>query len=585
MSCFRYLFLCLFALALCHPVAAQKKKKSKEPVGSSTSENRTAADLEKEALFIEALQHRLLGNADDAITILKQLYAKDPQNHAVAYELTRLYYEKGSLTQARQYGEAAVKLNPKNEWYHIYLAETKAEMNDYVGAAASYEQLTKEFPKVYDYYYDWAYMLNRGRKYPEALSVYKELEKKIGLNDELMLQKQSLLLRLNKVSEAAADVEKMIKEYPDDFRYYGMLGELYESNKMNDKAIEAYQQLLTLSPDNATALSALANLYRKKGDLVKYKELLLRVFSNKNTDIDTKILTFIPFIEEMIADSSRGPEVLKMADMILEVHPNDPKAHAARADVLLNMDRRQEARDAYMQAVEMGDCPMTVWFQLFSVLYEDKEFTLLKNYAALGMEKNPEEPVPALYKGFACQQLKDFYCAVSAFKTGSELAFFNATLKSQFLTSLGDSYYELKNYEGSDSAYEASLEIDPNNPYTLNNYAYYLAERGEKLEKAERMSKRSLLFEDNNSSFLDTYGWIMYKLKKYDEALKYIQQALALSDNKDGPVLLDHLGDVLFRLGKVNEAVAKWQKALEHTEDDKSILEQKIRDRAIPEIK
>ena len=171
MRCFRYLFLCLCAMALCHPVAAQKKKKEKEPVGPTTSETRTATDLQKEALFIEALQHRLLGNADDAIAILKQLYAKDPQNHAIAYELTRLYYEKGNLAQARQYGEAAVKWNPKNEWYHIYLAETKAEMNDYVGAAASYEQLTKEFPKVYDYYYDWAYMLNRGRKYPEALNV------------------------------------------------------------------------------------------------------------------------------------------------------------------------------------------------------------------------------------------------------------------------------------------------------------------------------------------------------------------------------------------------------------------------------
>lgn len=147
------------------------------------------------------------------------------------------------------------------------------------------------------------------------------------------------------------------------------------------------------------------------------------------------------------------------------------------------MDRRPEAREAYMAAVEMGECPMTVWFQLFSVLYEDSEFELLKRYAALGMEKNPDEPVPALYKGFACQQLKDYYCAVQAFRARAELADFNLNLKSQFLTSMGDSYYELNDPERSDSAYEASLELDPNNAYTLNNYAYHLAERGRNWRK------------------------------------------------------------------------------------------------------
>lgn len=580
-----YILLVSCCFLWSQPAFAQKKKSKSSQQETKGETGKTVADLEREALFIEAIQHRLLGNADDAIAILRQLLSKDPQNHAVAYELTRLYYEKGSLSQAKQYGEIAVRLNPKNEWYHIYLAETKAEMGDYIGAAASYEQLTKEFPKAFDYYYDWAYMLTRARKYQEALNAYKELEKKIGLNDELLLQKQSLLLRLNRVSEAAADVEKMIKEYPDDFRYYGMLGELYESNRMFDKAIDAYQKLLELAPENATALSALANLYRSKGDQKKYIELLKRVFSSKVTDIDTKILTFIPFIEALIADSTRGEEVLQMADLILEVHPEDPKALAARADVLLNMDRRPEAREAYMAAVEMGECPMTVWFQLFSVLYEDSEFELLKRYAALGMEKNPDEPVPALYKGFACQQLKDYYCAVQAFRAGAELADFNLNLKSQFLTSMGDSYYELNDPERSDSAYEASLELDPNNAYTLNNYAYHLAERGEKLEKAERMSKRSLLFQEDNPSFLDTYGWIMYKMKKYDAAKKYIEQALQLSDNKDRTILLDHLGDVLYRLGKVDDAVEKWKKALESAEKDRDKIEIKIRDRALPEIK
>ena len=151
-------------------------------------------------------------------------------------------------------------------------------------------------------------------------------------------------------------------------------------------------------------------------------------------------------------------------------------------------------------------------------------------------------------------------------------------LKLQMLISLGDVAFELKKYETSDSAYDAALEIDPNNATVLNNYAYYLSERNIKLEKAERMSKKSNLLVDNNSAFIDTYAWIMYKMKNYKEALEWMEQAMQIPDSKERAELLSHYGDILYKVGRVDDAMQQWQKAIDKG-GDKILLQDKIKNK------
>ena len=161
-------------------------------------------------------------------------------------------------------------------------------------------------------------------------------------------------------------------------------------------------------------------------------------------------------------------------------------------------------------------------------------------------------------------------------KNKEDISKFSPQLKLQMLISLGDVSFELKNYERSDSAYEAALEIDPNNATVLNNYAFYLSERDDNLEKAERMSKKSNLLVDNNSAFIDTYAWIMFKMKNYKEALEWMEQAMVLPDAQERPELLTHYGDILAKSGQQEKAIEQWQKALTKG-GDKVSLENKIK--------
>ena len=89
-------------------------------------------------------------------------------------------------------------------------------------------------------------------------------------------------------------------------------------------------------------------------------------------------------------------------------------------------------------------------------------------------------------------------------------------------TSIGDAYNSLKDYKASDDAYDTALSMDPRNVTVLNNYAYYLSVRNTRLNDAEKMSRRSLELRPDESTFLDTYGWILYQQGKYESARKYL---------------------------------------------------------------
>jgi len=128
-------------------------------------------------------------------------------------------------------------------------------------------------------------------------------------------------------------------------------------------------------------------------------------------------------------------------------------------------------------------------------------------------------------------------------------------------SALGLVYNELQRYEESDTMYERALRIDTQNDLVLNNYSYSLAERGILLDRALAMSKRALAQQPENQSYLDTYGWIHYKLGDFKEAERWIRKAIELGSTS--AVVHDHLGDVYYKLSEKEKAIDFWKRASE----------------------
>jgi tetratricopeptide (TPR) repeat protein len=128
------------------------------------------------------------------------------------------------------------------------------------------------------------------------------------------------------------------------------------------------------------------------------------------------------------------------------------------------------------------------------------------------------------------------------------------------LSTLALEYDGMEEFDKSDSLYERALRIDPESALILNNYGYSLADRGVQLQRALSMALKAVEAEPENSSYLDTLGWVYYRLARYEEAEEFILRAIEAGEAS--AVILEHMGDASMKLGKTAAAREYWQEAL-----------------------
>lgn len=550
------------------PSFAQKKKKKEL---SDTEKARATA------IFIDASRERLLGNPKDAADLFQESLKVDPNNAAAMYELATIYFNsRKDDNEAIKLISNAIKIDPKNEWYRILLADIYSQLNKSEEAAKEYEKLITELPKKPEYMYEWATQLLKAGKYDDAIKVYNRIENELGISEEISIQKHNIYLSMKQGDKAVDEIKKLVAAFPGNSRYLGILADLYLSMKKTDEAFELYGKMEQLNPTDPMLHLSLANYYREKGDKEKSFSELKNAFQNPDLNIDTKINILLSYyaITEKETNKELISQALQLTQILVETHPKEGKAYAMYGDFLYREGKMKEAQEAFRNTVKLDNSKFIVWSQLLQVDYNLGDFEGLLKESNEALEIFPTQSLVYLYNGIANIQLKKYSDAVSILNSGVVYAKKDKQLSAQFYSTLGDAYNFDKKHKQSDEAYEKALEIDPENSTVLNNYAYYLSLRKEKMEKAEAMSKKSNELEPDNSSFEDTYGWIMYQQGKYKEAKDWIGKSLKSSEKEGGPEL-EHYGDVLWQLGEKESAIDYWNKA-KAAGGGSELLEQKV---------
>jgi Tfp pilus assembly protein PilF len=235
----------------------------------------------------------------------------------------------------------------------------------------------------------------------------------------------------------------------------------------------------------------------------------------------------------------------------------------------------------YKRYLTLDSSNFDVWIQVASLYFDEKMYDSTIVISEIASKLFYDKALPYFYKGLAYVQKNEQEKAIESLTTALKKDASNNTLAALIHTSLGDAYNSLKQYKQSDESFDAALKLFPLDATTLNNYAYYLSVRNERLTDAEAMSKKSLELQPNSKSFLDTYGWILFQQGKFEEAKKYIEKAIQSNGEEDG-TLFEHLGDVYFKLNDLLNAKKYWQMAKDKGEDN-SILINKIKSGKINE--
>lgn len=554
-------------------------KSTKTAATTSTSKLTEKQRIEFEYLFFEANKEKILGNYPQAEANLLKALKIDPSSGAALYDLATVYAFKNNKKQALIYAKKAAESDAKNTWYQMLYIDCLRE-NKFIDEAIKVSQkLVRNNPDRVDFYYDLAELFMYKGKAQEAIRVYDKIEQISGVSDEVTLQKFKIYKTINNFDKALFEIQKLIKAFPKEAKYYGILGELYIDNGQNEKALAAYNDLLKTAPDNAYVHLSLADYYRKTKQSDKAFEEIKIAFKSKELDIDTKVKILLSYYNITEAFTELRKDANELCEIIVAVHPDEAKAFSIYGDFLYRDRKLEEARTQFRKAIELDKEKYALWNQLLLLDSELNDFPAMERESKETIELFPNQALPYFFNGASNIQLKNYKAAIDVLTEGIDFVFNDAQLLSQFYANIGDAHNELKNYTSSDSAYNKALELDPDNTYVLNNFSYYLSLRNTDLDKAEAMSKKSNELEPNNSSYQDTYGWILYQMKKYDDAKVWIGKALQTGGMSNG-TLLEHYGDILFKLGETNEALKYWEYAKKAggatTLIDKKIVDKKL---------
>lgn len=582
------LFLFLFSL-IATSCKTTKKGTSGSPKQSETSKSKSSSGgkqlsgkerVEFEYLFFNSNREKILGNYDLAEISLLQALRIDPNSAATMYELANIYAFKNNKKQALFYSKKAALIDPDNIWYQLLYIDCLKESKQTAEVVSVYQKLLKRYPERIDFYYELANAYLYANKTAEAIKTYDKIEDLTGVTEDASMQKFKIYKATNNFEKALEEIQKLIKAFPKEGKYYGILGEFYQEKGQSEKALAAYNDLLKADPANAYVHLSLAEYYRNQKQNEKAFEEIKIAFKSKDLNIDTKIKILLSYYSITETYTELKADADELCKIIVEVHPDDAKAFSMYGDFLYRDKKLLEARTQYRKAIAIDKEKYLLWSQLLLIESELNDFVSMQRESKEAMELFPNQALPYFFNGAANIQLKNYKEAVAVLNEGKEFVY-DDPIVVQFYANIGDAQNQLKNYTASDSAYSKALELDPNNVYVLNNYSYYLSLRNKDLEKAEAMSKKSNEIEPNNSSYQDTYGWILYQMKKYDDAKVWIGKAID-NGGKNNGILLEHYGDVLYKLGETENALKYWMDA-KKTGNTTDFIDKKITDKKLYE--
>lgn len=560
-------------------VACSSSKQSTAPHArkqSSAISDSQKADITY--LFFNANKEKILGNLNNAAELFAEVIRKDGGNAAAMYELSNIYVQQKRYADALFFAKSAYQIDPGNSWYALSYSEILQRNKKFDDAASVLSQLVKDNPDRIDFYYEWSSALIFADKPAEAIKVYDKLEERIGITKEVSMQKARLYQRINKNDKAVAELQKLINSNPADAQSYGMLAEVYQSMGEKQKALDTYNKILQIDPNNPFIHLSLADYYRNNGEKEKSVEALKKAFKNKELDIETKISILSSYYALIELHPELKEQAMDMCRLLVEAHPSESKAHAVYGDFLILDKNYADALVEYKKAKEMGSREFVVYSQILFLSSQLQDWTQVVKEGEEAINLFPDQPLVYFFTGVGRIQLKKYTDAVSVLNSGVKMVVDNKNLEAQFYASLGDAYQELKEFKKSDDNYEKALALNPKDATVLNNYAYYLSLRGERLDRAEEMSRLSNELEPASASFQDTYGWVLFKMGRYQEAKIWIEKAIATSESPNA-TLLEHLGDVWYKIGDTNKAIEFWMKAKESGDGASEHLDQKIREK------
>ena len=554
-----WLLVAVWTLVSCGTVKNAKEKPAVVLAQSSlTPEQQRKYDY----FFLEAMRLKEKKDYASAFGLLQHCLDIHPNAASALYEVSQYYMFLRQVPQGQEALEKAVASAPDNYWYSQGLASLYQQQNELDKAITLLEQMAVRFPGKQDPLFNLLDLYGRQEKYDEVISTLNRLEKHMGKNEQLSMEKFRIYLQMKDDKKAFQEIESLVQEYPMDMRYQVILGDVYLQNGKKQEAYDVYQKVLAAEPDNPMAIFSMASYYKQTGQEGLYQQQLDTLLLNKKVTPDTKVNVMRQMIVENEQADKDSTQIIALFDRIMKQEQDDPQIPMLYAQYLLSKNMEAESVPVLEQVVDLDPTNKAARMMLVGTAVRKEDYKQIIKVCEPGIEATPDALEFYYYLAIAYNQAEQPDSVVSICKRALEhtTADSKKEVVSDFYSILGDMYHTQKQMKEAYAAYDSALVYNPSNIGALNNYAYYLSVERRDLDKAEEMSYRTVKAEPTNGTYLDTYAWILFEKGKYVEAKIYIDQAMQ-NDGSKSSVVVEHCGDIYYMNGDREKALEYWQQA------------------------
>ena len=482
------------------------------------------------AHFMDGQLFMSQGNYSMAILEFQDALELDPEASTIIVSMAECYWKLGKAKKSEELLFNALNINPKDNEAREILANQYIYQNKHDKAIEQYRVLAENAVEGNTkYLIALAKLVLSQNNINESISLFIKAYEKDKSRIDILEEAANLSLRSRQLEKATNLYNQLIDIDKNNSYYLSTYIDLIVMSGDYDNGIVALKSLIDIEGETTERLSQLGILYYNTNQTVKAKPIFNKLLSMDHFDATTMHFLSNIYIEQGILDSA-----LIIANKIIDHHPSDPRGYLDAALTELNNENP-------IGAIEILEPVNRTFNNEFSIQY------LL---------------------GSSYQQLEEYDKATVVLR--QSLKIYPESRGARHTLAIASD--ALNYWNESDSLYEGLIESDTNDVQALNNYSYSLVERNIQLNKALAMAKKAIELEPNNAAYLDTIGWIYYKMDNVEKALNFIRKSVELDNNN--AVVLEHLGDVLFSNNQIEEAMLFYLKALD-IDKNNEILQQK----------
>ena len=483
-----------------------------------------------DALVMLGRLQRIVQKSADAEKSYRKALAIDPENEEALVGLATALDDAGDHTGAADILKKLTEKNPSPEAL-LRLASSYEQMKEYGLAAETLSRaLATNPPNAGELKAAMADYLRQAKKYDQALKVYQELAKEEPKDAGSYLAMSRIYSEMRNFAMAREMSDKAKAIEPDNLDVrLNQVAILEAEGKLQD-AIPVLKDILS---------TTVKRNYNPAERLIR--ERLLRELASLNSKLDQtdaaveayhQIADLVPdkaaemaaLIVSTYQVAKEYPKAEQEAEAALKKWPDDRAVRATHAMVIADMGKVDPAAAEVKKLLD-GKNDRETYLTLVQVYEKGKKY---------------DEAAKALDQAEKLAQ------------TPEE--------KHDVWIARANLFDKMKKPDAVEAEYRKVLAADPQDAGALNDLGYMLADRNTRLPEALQMITKAIEEEPNNGAYLDSLGWVYFRLGRLPEAEENLRKALQFTP-RDATVR-DHMGEVLMRESKVKEAIAQWEISL-----------------------